>query len=346
VIETMPALVAQELRPRGDYSDLKREIGRRGLLDKHPGYYALHALALSALFALICTCLVLTGDSRLRVLCALPSAFLFGQLGFLAHDAAHGQVFRSARKNYLLSVLLFNLCLGGSRGWWSDKHNLHHGCPNLPGVDPDAEFSVLALSPEQGSAARGVPRLMMRYQAQLIAPLLLLEAINIHYHSIRFVLRRNLRHPGMEAQTLALHYVLYLGAIPYVLGFWTGVLFIAIHQALIGLYLGAAFITNHIGMVVPQPEDRMDFLTSQVLTARNIRGHRLVDLLFGSLTCQIEHHLFPTMPRNRLRAAAPVVRAFCEARAVAYRETGVLEAYREVLQHLATLAQTARRPRS
>jgi fatty acid desaturase len=334
-----------ELRPRDDYAVLRGAIGERGLLDKHPGYYGLHALALVGLFALICVCLVLTGDAPLRVLCAVPAAFLFGQLGFLAHDAAHAQVFRSPRRNYLLSVLLFNLLLGGSRGWWTDKHNLHHGSPNQVGRDPDAEFSVLALSADPALAARGVPRLMMRCQAQLIVPLLLLEAINIHVHSIRFVLRRNLRNPGGEALMLVAHYVLYLGAIPYFLGLWAGLLFIAVHQALLGLYLGAAFITNHIGMVVPQPEDGMDYLTGQVVTARNIRGGGVVDLMFGSLTCQIEHHLFPNMPRNRLRTAAPVVRAFCEERGVAYRETGLLEAYGEVLQHLATMAAIARRPR-
>jgi fatty acid desaturase len=335
----------EELRPRDDYAVLRRVIGERGLLDKHPGYYGLHALVLVGFFALICTCLALTGDARLRVLCALPAAFLFGQLGFFAHDAAHAQVFRTPRRNYLLSVVLFNLLLGGSRGWWTDKHNLHHGCPNQVGIDPDAEFSVLALSADQALAARGVPRLMMRYQAQLIIPLLFLEAINIHVHSIRFVLRRNLRNPGIEAVMLVVHYVLYLGAIPYFLGLSTGLLFIAVHQALLGLYLGAAFITNHIGMVVPQPQDGMDFLTSQVVTARNVRGRGVVDVAFGSLTCQIEHHLFPNMPRNRLRTAAPVVRAFCAERGIAYRETGLFAAYGEVLQHLATMAEIARRPR-
>jgi fatty acid desaturase len=333
------------LRPRGDYPDLKRAIAERGLLDKDPGYYGLHALGLSALLALICTCLALTGDHRLQLLCALPSALLFGQLSFLAHDATHGQVFRRPRSNYVLSLLLFNLCLGGSRGWWSDKHNLHHRCPNQLGVDPDVESSVLALSAEQASAARGVARLMMRYQAQLIVPMLSFEAINIYVHGIRFVMRRNLRHPGAEAAMLVVHYAVYLSAMLYILSPATGMLFVAIHQGLLGLYLGVTFLTNHIGMVVLQPEDRMDFLRAQVLTARNVRASRVVDLLFGSLTCQIEHHLFPTMPRNRLRRAAPVVRAFCEARGIAYRETGLLEANREVLQHLATVAQAARRPR-
>ena len=51
------------------------------------------------------------------------------------------------------------------------------------------------------------------------------------------------------------------------------------------------------------------------------------------------------MPRNRLRTAAPVVRAFCEERGIAYRETGLLAAYGEVLRHLATMAEIARRSR-
>jgi fatty acid desaturase len=42
----------------------------------------------------------------------------------------------------------------------------------------------------------------------------------------------------------------------------------------------------------------------------------VVDFLMGGLNYQIEHHLFPSMPRPNLRRAQPLVRAFCAERGV------------------------------
>jgi hypothetical protein len=43
------------------------------------------------------------------------------------------------------------------------------------------------------------------------------------------------------------------------------------------------------------------FLREQVLTARNIYGNWFIDFMYGGLNYQIEHHLFPSMPRYSLR---------------------------------------------
>jgi fatty acid desaturase len=122
-----------------------------------------------------------------------------------------------------------------------------------------------------------------------------------------------------------------------------GMLVVLINQMLLGVYLGGAFLPNHTGMTMLQPDEQMDFLRRQVLTARNIRASRVADYLLGALSCQIEHHLFPAMPRCRLREAAPVVREFCRERGVGYRETGVFEAYVETYRHLDAVAMPLRR---
>jgi fatty acid desaturase len=65
-----------------------------------------------------------------------------------------------------------------------------------------------------------------------------------------------------------------------------------------------------------------------------VRGSRVVDFLMGGLNYQIEHHLFPSMPRPNLRRAQPLVRAFCTERGVSYSESSVFGAYGEALRHL------------
>jgi fatty acid desaturase len=52
------------------------------------------------------------------------------------------------------------------------------------------------------------------------------------------------------------------------------------------------------------------------------------------LNYQIEHHLFPRMPRNKHKEAQPIIEGFCRNLDIHYRETNVLRSYREILLHL------------
>jgi fatty acid desaturase len=83
------------------------------------------------------------------------------------------------------------------------------------------------------------------------------------------------------------------------------VVFLLVHQGLWGVYMGLAFAPNHKGMPTTTGEHSWDFLRKQVLTSRNVRGGRWVDTALGGLNYQIEHHLFPSMPRPSLRRAQP-----------------------------------------
>jgi fatty acid desaturase len=107
-----------------------------------------------------------------------------------------------------------------------------------------------------------------------------------------------------------------------------------VQQGLFGLYLGCSFAPNHKGMPTLTQADELDFLRRQVLTSRNVRGSWLVDLVLGGLNYQIEHHLFPNMPRPNLRRAQPLVRAFCAQHGLAYVEASLVGSYAQALRHL------------
>ena len=81
-------------------------------------------------------------------------------------------------------------------------------------------------------------------------------------------------------------------------------------------------------------ESRKDYLRCQVLTSRNIKAHPVTDFLFGGLNYQIEHHLFPSVPRNRMRELQQIVKTFCSDRSVSYHETTALGSYKEIIDHL------------
>ena len=126
-----------------------------------------------------------------------------------------------------------------------------------------------------------------------------------------------------------------------VLPFWQAVAFIAVQQAVFGLYMGASFAPNHKGMPIERPEDHWDYLRRQVITSRNIRGGPFVDVALGGLNYQIEHHLFPSMPRPSLRRLQPLVREFCAERGVPYVETSAVESYKRAFAHLDSVASPA-----
>jgi fatty acid desaturase len=101
-----------------------------------------------------------------------------------------------------------------------------------------------------------------------------------------------------------------------------------------GLYLGSIFAPNHKGMTIIDKESDLGFLYRQVVTARNVKGRPVTDFWYGGLNYQIEHHLFPSMPRNRLREAQCLIKAFCQEHAIPYYETSMLRSYQEILQYL------------
>jgi fatty acid desaturase len=87
-------------------------------------------------------------------------------------------------------------------------------------------------------------------------------------------------------------------------------------------------------MPVLRPEDEHDFLRRQVLTSRNVRGGWFTDLALGGLNYQIEHHLFPSMPRPSLRRSQPLIREFCQQHGLPYCQASLVGSYAQALRYL------------
>ncbi|MFF0099662.1 fatty acid desaturase family protein [Micromonospora sp. NPDC005257] len=329
-------------RHGSDYAELLSRVRQAGLLERRPTYYLVLIAVNAVLVAEGWTIFVLAGDSWWQLVTAAYLAVVFTQSGFLGHDAGHRQIFRSRRANHLVGLVYGNLAIGLAFGWWVDKHHRHHAHPNTEGRDPDIAGEALAFTRAQADRRRGAGRLLARHQRLLFFPMLLLEGVALHVASVRALSRSTYRGRGREALLLGLHAAAYLTAVFVVLSPLRAVAFVVVQQGLFGLYLGCAFAPNHKGMPILGADDEVDFLRRQVLTSRNVRGNRLVDLLLGGLNHQIEHHLFPSMPRAALRHARPIVRAFCREHDLPYVETGLLDSYRQALRHLHRVGRNAR----
>jgi fatty acid desaturase len=110
------------------------------------------------------------------------------------------------------------------------------------------------------------------------------------------------------------------------------------------LYLGISFAPNHKGMPLIESATAAGFARRQVITARNLKGGRLTTFMLGGLNYQIEHHLFPSMPRPNLRRVQGLVRDFCVAADLGYSEESLAGSFRQIIHHLSE-AGAATRPR-
>jgi fatty acid desaturase len=326
-------------RRGSDFAELSRRVKEAGLMARRPGYYAVKIIVTAAALAVGWMAFVLVGRSWWQLVTAALLGIAFTQVAFLGHDAGHKQVFRTRRGSYVLGLLHANLAVGLSYGWWIDKHNRHHAHPNEIGRDPDIGTGALVFIPGE-RRRHGISRLLTRAQAYFFFPLLLLEGLNLHVAGLLALRERPRGSRWLEGALLALHLAGYAAVVFLVLSPLQAVVFMAVQQGVFGFYMGCSFAPNHKGMPILSPEQEPDFLRRQVLTSRNVRGGRLVDFALGGLNYQIEHHLFPGMPRPSLRRAQVLVREFCLERGITYTETSLAASYGMSLRHL----HTVRRP--
>ncbi len=324
---------SQKAAPVSGYASLRHMLEEEGLFDRQPRYYAIQVgLAVAGLAGGIFAVIVLNSLALLLVVAVLL-AVVFTNMGFIVHDAGHRQVFVSARKNDWLA-LFFGWLLGMSPSWWIANHNMHHNKPNDLEYDPHTAIPTMAFSEQQADAKQGVMRQITRYQAFYFFPLLSLESFGARLAGIQFIARGVARYPVVEAMGMAVHLTAYVLLLAFVMTLPQAIIFAIVHQSLAGLYMGSVFAPNHKGMPILESDTDLDYLHRQVITTRNMYPHPITDFWCGGLNYQIEHHLFPTLPRNKLKSARTIVKRFCEQNDVSYHEVGFFESYAEVMRHL------------
>ncbi|MDF9876524.1 fatty acid desaturase family protein [Cellulosimicrobium cellulans] len=344
-------------RPRTDepgavtstYSALSRTVRDAGLLHRTHGYYLWTLAVLTLALGGAVAGFVLLGDSWFQLLIAGALGLIFTQFAFVAHEASHRQVFASGPANDRLGRILANGVVGISHSWWMNKHTRHHANPNQRGKDPDIAPDVVVFLDDDAAAATGFRSVINRYQGWLFFPLLTLEGLNLHVQAYRSLLaggrtRGNLRARVVELVILTLRLSLYVGAIFWFLPLGMAFAFLGVQLAVFGVYMGASFAPNHKGMAIIPENTKIDFLSKQVLTSRNIRGGWWMNILMGGLNFQIEHHLFPSMPRPHLARAREIVREHCANLGLPYTETSLVQSYGIVVRYLNRVGLSARDP--
>lgn len=323
-------------RESSEFTELAEQIRGRGWLHRRYGYYWTKLVAAPLTVALGLLVFIWIGDTWWQLFTSGALAIVFTQIAFLGHDAAHRQIFVSAHWNDWISLILGDLLVGMSYGWWQHKHSRHHANPNKLGSDPDIELPVIAVTAETADRHRSPLVAWLRgHQGLLFFPILLLEGVSLHASSVRRVMSGgHLKRRWVEIVFIAVRLIGFPALVFLVLSPGIAIVFLAVQLGVFGFYMGVAFAPNHKGMPVVPRDVRLDFLRRQVMMSRNIRGSRLLDITMGGLNYQIEHHLFPSMPRPHLRQAAPMIAAYCREHDVPYVQTGLFASYAIVVRYI------------
>jgi len=264
-----------------------------------------------------------------------------------------------------MGVLVGNVFQGFSVHWWKTKHNTHHSVPNLEAseeaaADGDPDIDTMPLLAWTANMARQASkpdctwgRFFLKYQAILYFPILLLARLSWVHQSWVFVwggagqhsvknaaidCTKN-KHINLERIGLLLHYAILLTVMWNMKSLLHGVMYFLLAQTSCGLFLAMVFGVGHNGMSVYKANERPDFWKLQVTTTRNVTGGWLVGWFCGGLHYQVEHHLFPMVPRHNLGKVHELVVKFCRDQGVSYHETSIYEGNVEILQHLEQVAR-------
>ncbi len=268
---------------------------------------------------------------------AVPLAVSIGLamagIGFnVQHDGGHGGYSRRKGLNRLMAYSLDSV--GGSSYVWSWKHNVfHHSNPNISGLDEDIDIEPFCrLSPLQPH------RPVYRFQHLYIWLLYALLALKWHFvDDFKDVISGSIGSQPFPRPKRGELAALLLGKLFFyswavVLPFWLhpfGAV-LALHlvaSVTVSLALAITFQLAHCvegaafaGVDPAGKGFNREWAVHQVAASANFAPHsRFLTSYLGGLNFQIEHHLFPRVCHQHLRALAPLVEEICRKHSVPYQ---------------------------
>jgi fatty acid desaturase len=242
------------------------------------------------------------------------TALAFTNAGWLGHDYVHGIDDFSNRFRFFAP-----LCAGLGVTWWSDKHNKHHALTNEMGVDEDIATDPFlfawAPDPKHDSPLRKIQHLIFFIPFSALFALWRWDTVQVLVKSVEE------KRPSAKKELYAVmaHYAIVLTFLP--INVWApAVLISGLMSALIvtPTHQNEEFFEKY------QP----DWVTAQFLSTRNaVTTNPFSEWLWGGMQYQLEHHLFPSMPRSKYPLLKPILKKFVKENNVpgGYRESGEFE---------------------
>jgi linoleoyl-CoA desaturase len=274
----------------------------------------------------------------------------------IGHNVMHGQYEWTRDPDLSATAFEWDTACPGDQ--WRHSHNyLHHTFTNIAGRDRDLGYGVLRMTDDQ-------PWRRLWLANPIFATLLALlfeHGVMLHDAEIDRVIAGDKRwsdawptlRAGLEKERSQLlkDYVIWPAL--------TGPLFVstlaanATANVVRNLWAFTVIFCGHFPegtheftLDECEDESKGHWYFRQMLGSANITGGRLLHLLTGNLSHQIEHHLFPDLPARRYAELAPRVQAICERHGLPYNRGSLVGQFGSVARKIVRLALPGRRERS
>ncbi|NXN43733.1 FADS2 desaturase, partial [Rhinoptilus africanus] len=320
-----------------DFRMLRKTAEDMNLFKASPLFFSLylgHIIAMEVLAWLMLSYFGTGWITTLVLACILTTSQ--AQAGWLQHDFGHLSVFKKSSWNHIVHKFVIGHLKGASANWWNHRHFQHHAKPNIFKKDPDVNMLHIFVLGDTQPVEYGKKKLkylpynhqheyffLSEYlpctlpfspQCQCTKPLTILELLPPQHLVSLFMTSAFVvsKHFGpKEKRTLKRHTFVFLES------HW----FVWVTQM------------NHIPMEIDCEKHR-DWLSSQLAATCNIEQSFFNDWFTGHLNFQIEHHLFPTMPRHNFWKVKPLVKSLCAKYGVQYEEKPLGKAFIDIVGSL------------
>lgn len=246
------------------------------------------------------------------------STFLLGlsmtAAGWLGHDYIHGvDKYTDKLRNFAA------VAAGLLPVWWSDKHNKHHALTNEVGCDEDIATDPFLYSsvpsPENDNPLRRIQHWIFYIPFSFLFALWRIDSVKVAISSVKE--GRPGSKPGLYS--LIIHYSWLFALFP------------------IKVWLPAIFFSGLLSALIVTPthqseemftEYQSDWVTAQYQSTRNaVATNPFSEWLWGGMQYQLEHHLFPSMPRSKYPQLKTILQKFAIDNKIpgGYRESGEFE---------------------
>jgi len=311
-----------------DFEVLRADLEKEGFFKPSPLHIA-YRLAELVLMHIVGIWLLANGWTAPAILIL---GIVQGRCGWFMHEGGHYSLTGNIPADRLIQVFAYGLGCGMSGSWWRSQHNRHHAMPQRLKHDVDLDtLPLVAFNIEIGK--RGAPA-WLRLQAYLFSPLTcLLVGLGWQFYLHPRHAIRTKQH--LELVAFALRYI-FIGVLSWYLEFSIGkaILLYVLYVWAGSAYIFTNFSLSHTHTPVLQPNDKLDWVRYASNHTVNIEPTFWVDWWMGYLNYQIEHHLFPSMPQYRNRAAGIRVRKLFEKHGLEYKVLSYVDALKITLTNL------------
>ncbi|GAB4861663.1 DNA replication regulator sld2 [Ancistrocladus abbreviatus] len=338
-----------------DYRRLVNEFNKMGMFDKKGHGTICNFICIAIMFA-VCVFGVIWSDSlSVHLGCAMLLGLAWILSAYLGHDSGHYVIMSSRGFNKLAQLITGNCLTGISIAWWKWTHNAHHISCNSLDHDPDLQhFPVLAVSAKLFNNITShfygrklvfdpLARFLISYQHWTFYPVMIVARINLYLQTFLLLFsKRNVPDRALNIMGIAVFWTwfpLLLSCLPN----WTERILFLLASFSVTSLQHVQFCLNHFSanVYIGKPHGN-DWFEKQTSGSIDISCSSWMDWIFGGLQFQLEHHLFPRLPRCHLRKVAPIVRDVCKKHNLPYRSLSFWDANVSTISTLRTAALQAR----